>query len=61
MTRSIHRNVPDVGRSSIWADISPVDLISIELFAVGVVSLADYRAIIHQTHFWRQNLHSHLI
>jgi nucleolar protein 56 len=45
------KDVLDAARSSMGTDVSPVDLINIELFAGRVVSLAEYRA----------NLHSYLI
>jgi nucleolar protein 56 len=38
------RDVLDAARSSMGTDVSPVDLINIELFASRVVSLAEYRA-----------------
>jgi nucleolar protein 56 len=41
------RDVLDAARSSMGTDVSPVDLINIELFASRVVSLAEYRANLH--------------
>lgn len=41
------RDVLDAARSSMGTDVSPVDLINIELFAARVVSLAEYRANLH--------------
>lgn len=33
----------DASRSSMGMDISPIDLLNIEMFAARVISLADYR------------------
>lgn len=41
------RDVLDAARSSMGTDVSPVDLINIELFASRVVQLAEYRANLH--------------
>lgn len=41
------QDVLDAARSSMGTDVSPVDLINIELFASRVVKLAEYRANLH--------------
>ena len=47
MDEQCSRDVLDAARSSMGTDVSPVDLINIELFAARVVNLAEYRANLH--------------
>jgi nucleolar protein 56 len=42
------RAILDASRSSMGMDISPIDLINIERFAKRVVSLAEYRKMVHE-------------
>lgn len=42
------REILDASRSSMGMDISPIDLINIERFAKRVVSLAEYRKMVHE-------------
>lgn len=41
------KEVLDAARSSMGTDVSPIDLVNIEIFASRVVSLAEYRANLH--------------
>lgn len=41
------KDVLDAARSSMGTDVSPVDLINIEMFAARIVRLAEYRANLH--------------
>jgi nucleolar protein 56 len=41
------KDVLDAARSSMGTDVSPIDLVNIEMFASRVVSLAEYRANLH--------------